>query len=223
MHALVNDYGSKAGLVDLEHLHKYSKQLSKCHQIVQLLFGMHVFIQFALDIAVVVLIVNSYLLSGKDAYNKLADETEGSLNFVWLVFQTTEPGQENGIMMAHYLLFISMAVNTTWLCSAYIFYKLTLIPCEVTNNCGLSARCLKIMTSLILVLNPWMKTRYGYHFSMYYMVNKLIHFILLILPIFNHLKPGTSINIQFAHCIFHSIGTNVTFRHPGYCIHSSMA
>ena len=188
--------------MELEYLHEYSKQLSNCHWIVQLVFGLHVLKRFALDLAIVVLITSSYLWSGKDAYTKLANEPEFSLNFVWSVFQTIEPSHENGIVTAHYLLFVSMAVNTTWLCSAYIFYRFTLIPGEMTNNCGLSARCLKIMTSLILVLNPWMKTRYGYHFSMYYLVNKIIHFILLIMPVFNHLKPGISKNIWNAYCIF---------------------
>ena len=153
----------------------------------------------------------------------MTHEPAFSLNFVWLVFEPMELGQESFIVMAHYLLFISMAVNTTWLCSACIFDRLTLIHREMTNNCGLHARCLKIMTSFILVLNPWMKTRYGYHFSMYYLVNRLIHFMLLILPLFNHLKKhGKSRNIYIS--FFLSIVTIVTFRHQGvYGKHSSVA
>ena len=103
--------------------------------------------------------------------------------------------------MAHYLLFISMVVDTTWLCSAYMFDRMSLIRREETINCGWSARCLKIMTSLILVLNPWMKTRYGYHFCMYYLINKLIHFILLLLPLLNQLIPGTNeITFYYSYC-----------------------
>ena len=193
MHALVSDFGR--GLVDLEHLHEHSKQLSCCHRIVQIVFAIHVFVRSALDFVIVLLILNGVLFSGTYFYYELTEKAGFSLNFVLAVFDVTEEGEESEesrVVMAHYLLFISMVVDTTWLCSAYMFDRLSLIHREETINCGWSARCLKIMTSLILVLNPWMKTRYGYHFCMYYLINKLIHFILLLLPLLNQLMPGTN-------------------------------
>ena len=67
MHALVSDFGR--GLVDLEHLHEHSQQLSCCHHIVQIVFAIHVFVRSALDFVIVLLILNGVLLSGNYVIN----------------------------------------------------------------------------------------------------------------------------------------------------------
>ena len=52
------------GVVDLEHLHEYLKQLSCRHRIVQILFAIHVFMRSVLDVVILLLTVSSVLLSG---------------------------------------------------------------------------------------------------------------------------------------------------------------
>ena len=62
MHTLVSDFGQ--GLVDLEHLNAHTRKPSCCRRIVQIVFAVYVFIQSAIDLAIVLLNVNSLLSSG---------------------------------------------------------------------------------------------------------------------------------------------------------------
>ena len=111
--------------------------------------------------------------------------------------------------MAHYLLVIGVTGESICLWIVYIIAKwvVTRPPLandmsvlyrapratpvnDQINDVGVS-RSLMAITYTAFVLMNWIITRYGYHFSMYLLTERIINLVFVTSSLCNLLKPGT--------------------------------
>ena len=104
--------------------------------------------------------------------------------------------------MAHYLLVIGVTGESICLWIVYIIAKWVVTRPPLTNDMSVLYRApratpvgvsrnLRAITYTAIVLSYWLMTRYGYHFSMYLLTERIINLVFVTSSLCNLLKPGT--------------------------------
>ena len=107
-------------------------------------------------------------------------------------------------MIAHYLVFIGMTVDsifiwigyftTRWIIKTQLANDMTILykaPGAVqVNDSNTEGSFTRAVSSSAIILSVWLVTRYGYHASMHFTILCTFRFAFDITRLFNKLKPG---------------------------------
>ena len=112
-------------------------------------------------------------------------------------------------MMAHYLLFIGGTRETIFVWIVVIYAKWVVTPPQLANDMSALYRAprvndnqnevyalsgnLRAIISTAYVFTTWFITRYGYHLSIYLLIERTINFAFGTFNLFNLLKPGIKV------------------------------
>ena len=115
-------------------------------------------------------------------------------------------------MMAHYLMFVLRNVESIFLWIGYVIARWMVTPPQLANVMLLlysapttAPGASRIVRPAILrmtanALTLWLITRYGYHFSIFFLIERTIHFVCVIFLLFNLIRPGRYKEILCVHC-----------------------
>ena len=127
------------------------------------------------------------------------------------MFLEFEPDPYRWLVLANYLVFVAMAVETIVIWIGYIIARWIISRPQITtdmstlyknptadpiatpiyNACHTSrASTVKSITYLAKFLGFWFITRYGYHYSIFFFIQTTLRFAWLILILSNLIKPG---------------------------------
>ena len=107
-----------------------------------------------------------------------------------LLLVTGDADNENecGIVMAHYLYFLSLVNNCVLFGIACTFAKVV-----KNKSCPSSERKLSLSEKAYYILYPvvvWLSTKFSYHFKLSLMAQSMVNALIPITYFYNWMKPG---------------------------------
>ena len=149
----------------------------------------------ALNVTVITLIV--YHLSGEIIKHLISIFDTIVLNY----FEEFEPGQRRRIMIAHYLVFMRPVIDSIYLWIRFFIARWAVSHGRLANDVLILYRvkekasdkhnhATSIIRSIADMVTIWSIIRFGYHFPMYFLIQKVISVIIVSLFLVDQLKPG---------------------------------
>ena len=139
--------------------------------------------------------------------------------------------------MAHYLLFMGATMESIFLWIAYMLARWMVTRPRLANDMSILykaptaapandnywnvyagvSRNLKTISSPAIVLTLWFMTRYGYHLSIYFLIERINDLVFVTSSLFNLLKPGTVLNKKSRVIVILQITEKITLQVACIC------